>query len=618
MPNVIKYSTTIQPNTIKKGNVILGVNNIGYGPSNVTGYWAGIDPPTSGYTIYRVATETSGYTINTCETDSDVIYWASIFGNTGGDNINQALQYLTTGNTNTTIVNKNYENIVTSGLVLNLDATFVPSYPNSGTLWYDISGNVNNGTLTNGPTYSSLSGGSIVFDGGNDFVSLPNGVLSGTGDFTVNQVIKCNGGIGGTTFGNYNNGNLQVFFGTNYIGLFLANSSTYLGVSPWNIQLPQYTTSPVMITASRSGTTTYFHINGVLQKSGSSSSTIGTVSSQFRLGTNTGTGEAYNGSIYSTQVYSRALSLTEIQQNYEVFGKSFVSFEIQYLVVAGGGAGGAGSYPSGGGGAGGLLTGYSISLTTNTSYSITVGAGGSSSNGSNSKFNTDTAIGGGRGGNGNSGAGSSGGSGGGGATNYPTTVAWNGYLTPAGSGTVGQGNNGGVGKSIYFDNRLSGIPTGAGGGGGAGAIGNTGTTTPFSKAGDGGAGLYFSEYTSIGGSPVGWFAGGGGGSTSFNNGGVNGIGLGGNGGGGKGSYTSFSSGPSATAGTANTGGGGGGTGYQEFTGVNGGSGVVILRIPSAYVANFSVGVSATMTWVGSYKYYRVTATSTTSETVTFS
>ena len=60
--------------------------------------------------------------------------------------------------------------IVTNGLVLALDAANRKSYPGTGTTWTDISGNGNSGTLVNGPTYSSANGGSIVFDGTNDYV----------------------------------------------------------------------------------------------------------------------------------------------------------------------------------------------------------------------------------------------------------------------------------------------------------------------------------------------------------------------------------------------------------------------------------------------------------------
>ena len=61
--------------------------------------------------------------------------------------------------------------IITDGLVLCLDAGNTKSYPGSGTTWTDLSGNGNNGTLTNGPTYSGSSGGYIDFDGTDDYVT---------------------------------------------------------------------------------------------------------------------------------------------------------------------------------------------------------------------------------------------------------------------------------------------------------------------------------------------------------------------------------------------------------------------------------------------------------------
>ena len=61
--------------------------------------------------------------------------------------------------------------IVTDGLVLCLDAGDKMSYPGAGTTWTDLSKNKNNGTLTNGPTFDSANGGSIVLDGTNDYIS---------------------------------------------------------------------------------------------------------------------------------------------------------------------------------------------------------------------------------------------------------------------------------------------------------------------------------------------------------------------------------------------------------------------------------------------------------------
>jgi hypothetical protein len=77
-------------------------------------------------------------------------------------------------------------NVVEDGLVLYVDAANTKSYPGSGTTWSDLSGNGNNGTLTNGPTFSSGNGGSIVFDGVNDEVRLNGvGVSSWNDPFTM-------------------------------------------------------------------------------------------------------------------------------------------------------------------------------------------------------------------------------------------------------------------------------------------------------------------------------------------------------------------------------------------------------------------------------------------------
>ena len=61
--------------------------------------------------------------------------------------------------------------IVQNGLVLNLDAAVSQSYPGTGTIWRDLSGFNNHGTLTNGPTYDRANGGGIVFDGINDYIT---------------------------------------------------------------------------------------------------------------------------------------------------------------------------------------------------------------------------------------------------------------------------------------------------------------------------------------------------------------------------------------------------------------------------------------------------------------
>lgn len=59
------------------------------------------------------------------------------------------------------------------GLIMDLDAGNLASYPGSGVNWLDLSGNSSNATLNNGVTYSVDGGGSFSFDGVNDSASIP-------------------------------------------------------------------------------------------------------------------------------------------------------------------------------------------------------------------------------------------------------------------------------------------------------------------------------------------------------------------------------------------------------------------------------------------------------------
>lgn len=247
-----------------------------------------------------------------------------------------------------------------------------------------------------------------------------------------------------------------------------------------------------------------------------------------------------------------------------------------YLVVGGGGGGG--NFQGGGGGAGGFLTG-TTSIVRGVTYTVTVGAGGAATGagntsirggqGGNSVFGAITALGGGGGGAGgpNGQTPNTGGSGGGGYGTVP------GSPSLGAAGTAGQGFAGG--------NGALGANYGGGGGGGAGAVGLNGTTTAGAA---GGAGLA----SSITGVSVTYAGGGGGGIATPGT--VGGAGGAGGGGAGAGSNVT------ATSGTANTGGGGGG-GYNNIfpspSSGAGGSGVVILSIPTAQYNGFVTGTAVT-------------------------
>jgi hypothetical protein len=165
VPNPIKYNASTETLALKKGNFWIGTGDVGKGPTNVTGYYNGITPPAGGFTIY-LNKESNGPSIYVASNDAQLISLTNSIDGASYTTVNECLVYFA-GQTDKVCVNRDYEGIVTDGLVLNLDAGFTPSYPRSGTTWYDVLDS-NNGTLTNGPTFSSDNGGCIVFDGIND------------------------------------------------------------------------------------------------------------------------------------------------------------------------------------------------------------------------------------------------------------------------------------------------------------------------------------------------------------------------------------------------------------------------------------------------------------------
>ena len=281
--------------------------------------------------------------------------------------------------------------------------------------------------------------------------------------------------------------------------------------------------------------------------------------------------------------------------------------DIRFLVVAGGGS--AGNDNGGGGGAGGVRGGLDdangkFTPTASTTYTATVGQGGSGTqaswnSGSNSSLSgsgltTITATGGGKGGSGSGGEhAASGGSGGGGGQQGS-----NGATGNAGGFTPVEGHDGG-----NSNNAQSG---GCGGGGWGGAGQNALGSSGQASVGDGG----IAKISNITGSDV-YYAGGGGGGSNQSNESYSGLGGGtsttaNKGGGGDGSHSSNLGG----AATVNTGGGAGGS-SQNYSGgqaPQGGSGVVIVRVPSSIYAS-STG-SPTITDVAGSKVLKFTGTGT--------
>ena len=204
--------------------------------------------------------------------------------------------------------------IVTDGLVLYLDAANTKSYPGSGTTWTDVSRGGNNGTLTNGPTFNSGNGGSIVFDGVNDFVSFST-ITNNT--YTIDFWYKMGGNDGSYGyFASSGDNGLAISEGGTLNGLIYGQFYYWNGVVLNNLGIIPSTTNWNHICALINTSINNIQIYG----NGNQSSTT-TVTSMSTSITNIGRYITSNlnflkGNLASYKVYNRALSATEILQNY--------------------------------------------------------------------------------------------------------------------------------------------------------------------------------------------------------------------------------------------------------------------------------------------------------------
>ena len=210
--------------------------------------------------------------------------------------------------------------IVTDGLVLCLDAGNTKSYPGTGTTWSDLSGNGNTGTLTNGPTYSSDNGGSIVFDATDDYF---------VGSFVCNktyysidfwcyptQLTNFNWAIGFNGFwGDF--GIHTTAQGGVYVGTSLASR-----INPWRNDVYVVNTWQNFTWTFNNGASKFYK-NGVLEISRTLALST---RSQFTSYIGGGGGVANNctGRLSNFRVYSnKALTPQEIQQNFNALRGRF-------------------------------------------------------------------------------------------------------------------------------------------------------------------------------------------------------------------------------------------------------------------------------------------------------
>jgi hypothetical protein len=305
--SIVKYSTSNVANTIRANNVAVGINNVNYGPTDTTGFYSGINVPSGGYVIYRFPSGAGQPNVYVAQNDTELI---NLAGRRNATTITEAISHIN-GLSNTIIINRNYENIVTDGLILCLDAGTLMSYLRSGTTWRDISGNGNNGSLTNGPTFNGDNGGSIVFDGVNDYVSTPLNI--DTNPNTIFAWFKASSVSGARGVVLTDNGNWDKGFEINN-GVFSVHTGSNMSSTGVSALANIWYHGAIVY----SSTTMNFYINGIsIWNSGTPGSTLGSTVEIGRANYPNGSGSRFFvGNISQVQIYNRALSAQEIQQNY--------------------------------------------------------------------------------------------------------------------------------------------------------------------------------------------------------------------------------------------------------------------------------------------------------------
>jgi hypothetical protein len=219
---------------------------------------------------------------------------------------------------------------VTNGLVLALDAANTKSYSGTGTNWNDLSGNNNTAILTNGPTYSSTDSGSIVFDGSNDSAIVTYAAALTNQNFTISTwiypltqtaaiitiadfhhagspfqgwVIQSEGAISDRKY------YLAYYDGSAFqpVGNFGVGNGIQITIGAWQNLI--YT---------KNGTSVIGYLNGeqVFTATAGNANVSYLDSRQLRIGNCVTINRPFNGNISNIQVYSKALSSTEVTNNF--------------------------------------------------------------------------------------------------------------------------------------------------------------------------------------------------------------------------------------------------------------------------------------------------------------
>jgi len=345
MPNAIKYSLSAQTLALKKGNFFIGTGDVGKGPTSTTDYYNGITPPSGGYTIY-LNKGSNGPSIYCPASNPQLISLTNTIAGQTFATAAAALDWYN-GQTDKMVFNIDYPAIVTDGLVLNLDAGFTPSYPTTGTTWYDVSSSGTNGTLVGSPPFvSGINdfGGSFTFNGSNQYANLTTSSIFTNASYTIETWQKITSlpsndfrtsvsivGQGPDFTGkvisirwyqDQDTGALYIYIENRNQSTIVTTDNSF-GINTW---------CQVAFTYNYSNNTAIVYINGVQNVSGAFTPFVGTnptiqlaaLSSSF----------LWAGSFAANRFYNRVLSAAEVLQNYnvEIAQQNLVSTEYQAIL----------------------------------------------------------------------------------------------------------------------------------------------------------------------------------------------------------------------------------------------------------------------------------------------
>jgi hypothetical protein len=225
-------------------------------------------------------------------------------------------------------------NIITDGLVLHLDAGNTLSYPGTGTNWFDLTSNNNNGVLTNGAIYNSNNGGVISFDGLNDYVdfggNILDNVISGNNNFTINCWVYKRSDNGMILSAWESSPNRKMYIGfiggkfrlvgsSNGSNFFIAESNMLSNNNWYNITVTRL--------GNNGNSGIYIYINSILQSLSFTDifTTIISNSINYRLGNRQELSSTfqYHGDIAQVKIYNKVLTQEEIQQNFNATKSRF-------------------------------------------------------------------------------------------------------------------------------------------------------------------------------------------------------------------------------------------------------------------------------------------------------